>query len=288
MKVRKAVFPVAGLGTRFLPATKAVPKEMLPLVDKPLIQYGVEEVISAGIEEIIMVNGRGKQAIEDHFDRAVELEAMLERKGDHERLAMVRKIADMVEVVSVRQKDPLGLGHAILCARDLVGDEPFMVLLGDDIIHTPNGSATAEMIEIFNEKQDPVIAIERVPMESVSAYGVIDAEPVGERTHKINGMVEKPPCNEAPSDLAIIGRYVLTPDIFDAIEKTGADGKGEIQLTAALDAVRQSRPVYGYEFSGKRYDAGDKLGFLKATVEGALRHPNLGEPFRHYLKGLEV
>lgn len=286
-KVKKAVFPVAGLGTRFLPATKAMPKEMLPLVDKPLIQYVVEEAVRAGITQIIMVTGRGKTSIEDHFDRSVELEMLLDNKNDTGRLAMVRDISELCEVYYVRQKEPKGLGHAVLCAKDLVGDEPFAVLLGDDIIHCEEKPAIGQLVDVFEAHGAPVIAVERVPEERVSSYGVIDPESSEGRTHKIRAMVEKPPKEEAPN-LAVTGRYVLTPEIFELIEKTGPDAKGEIQLTTALNDLLAQTPIYGYEFEGTRYDGGDKLGFLKATVEYALRHEDLGGPFADYLKTLNV
>ena len=283
MNVRKAIFPVAGMGTRFLPATKAAPKEMLPLVDKPLIQYVVEEAVAAGIDQIIFVTGRGKNAIEDHFDRSVELELLLREKGDEKRLEMVQKISKMCDFFYVRQGAPKGLGHAILKAKELVGDEPFAVLLGDDIIYGEN-PAIGQLIEASKKNNAPVIAVEQVDDNAVSSYGVIDPEPSAGPLYKISAMVEKPTVAAAPSNLAIIGRYVLTPEIFELIEQTKPDAKGEIQLTTALNAMLEKTDVYGYEFSGKRYDAGDKLGFLKATVEYALRNPELGAPFRSYLK----
>ncbi len=288
MKIRKAVFPVAGLGTRFLPATKSCPKETLPLVDKPLIQYVVEEAIEAGIEQIIMITGRAKNAIEDHFDKSVELELLLEGKKDYKRLEMVRRISDMCEICYVRQKEPKGLGHAILKARDVIGDEPFAVILGDDIIHSENNPAIGQLIKVYDEKNAPVIAVQKVPMENVSAYGVIEPKPAGDRVYQILSMVEKPPREKAPSDLAIIGRYILTPEVFDYIEATAPDGRGEIQLTTALDAMLADGAIYACQFTGTRYDAGDKLGFLQATVEYALRSKELGGPFREYLKNLPL
>jgi len=288
VKVTKAVFPVAGMGTRFLPATKASPKEMLPLVDKPLIQYVVEEAVEAGIKEIILVTGRNKNAIEDHFDRAVELEHFLESKGKTKLLDVVRHISDMCDFCYIRQKEPKGLGHAILRAKDIVGDEPFAVLLGDDIIHSENRPGIGQLIDVYEKKKEPVIAVERVPEESVSSYGVIEPESMGENLSKVLSMVEKPPREQAPSNLAIIGRYILTPDIFDIIENTPPDAKGEIQLTTALNALLKKRPIYALEFEGTRYDAGDKLGFLKATVEFALRRDGMGDKFREYLKGLDL
>lgn len=288
MKITKAVFPVAGMGTRFLPATKASPKEMLPLVDKPLIQYVVEEALDAGIKEMILVTGRNKNSIEDHFDRAIELELLLEEKGKDELLELTRDISDMCDFCYIRQKEPKGLGHAILRAKDLVGNEPFAVLLGDDIIHSEGNAAIGQLIDVYNKVNASVVAVERVPMENVSAYGVIEPEPVDDRLSKIKSMVEKPPKEKAPSNLAIIGRYILTPEIFEYIENTPPDAKGEIQLTTALNSMLKTSEIYGYEFEGIRYDAGDKLGFLKATVEFALRRPDLGDRFREYLKGLNL
>ncbi|HJM83566.1 MAG TPA: UTP--glucose-1-phosphate uridylyltransferase GalU [Nitrospinota bacterium] len=288
MKITKAVFPVAGMGTRFLPATKASPKEMLSLVDKPLIQYVVEEAVDAGIEQIIFVTGRSKNSIEDHFDRSVELELLLERKGDTKKLDLIRHISEMCEFSYVRQKEPKGLGHAILKAKNLVGDQPFAVLLGDDIIHTEKDPAIGQLIRVHEQTNSPVIAVERVPENEVSAYGVIDPESAEGRLNKIKGMVEKPPLDKAPSNLAIIGRYILSPEIFDFIESTAPDAQGEVQLTTALNDFLQHGPIYGYEFEGTRYDAGDKLGFLKATVEYALRSDKLGDRFRSYLSSLET
>ncbi|MGK7344189.1 MAG: UTP--glucose-1-phosphate uridylyltransferase GalU [Candidatus Nitrospinota bacterium M3_3B_026] len=287
MKITKAVFPVAGMGTRFLPATKASPKEMLPLVDKPLIQYVVEEAVASGATEMILVTGRGKNAIEDHFDKAVELESFLEEKGKKKLLDIVRGISDMCDFCYIRQKEPLGLGHAILRAKDVVGNEPFAVLLGDDIIHTGGRPGIGQLMDVFEKRKASVIAVERVPEENVSAYGVIDAEPVADGLYRIKGMVEKPPRDKAPSNLAIIGRYVLAPNIFDYIENTAPDAKGEIQLTTALNSMLKDHPIYALEFEGNRYDAGDKLGFLKATVEFALRREDLGAKFREYLKKLD-
>ena len=290
--VRKAVFPAAGHGTRFLPATKAQPKEMLPLVDKPLIQYGVEEAIRSGISNIIIVTGRGKSAIEDHFDVSFELERVLELRQKHDLLASVRGISEMINVAYVRQKEALGLGHAVLRARELVGDEPFAVVLSDDVIDagTP---CLRQLLDVYEAHGASVLALMEVPEQSVSAYGVVEAEPVrfngGEdRLFRIRSLVEKPPPGEAPSNLAIIGRYVLTPDIFTSLESTEPGRGGEIQLTDGLRHLLGTRPIYGYRFEGKRYDAGDKLGFLKATVEFALRRPDLGEPFRQYLRGLAL
>ena len=286
-KIRKAVFPAAGLGTRFLPATKAQPKEMLPLVDKPIIQYGVEESVAAGIDNIILVTGRGKNAIEDHFDVSVELETFLEARGKKDLLAEIRKVSNLINFAYVRQGEPLGLGHAVLVTQALVGNEPFAVILGDDVIDaTP--PAIGQMIDVFNEVEGPVLAIERVPRETVSSYGIIDAEEVKPGVYRIRDLVEKPPQNEAPSDLAIIGRYVLTPDIFPALEATASDRTGEIQLTNGLRRLLKDRPIYGCRIDGVRHDTGNKLGFLKAVVYFALRRPDLADDFRAYLNSLDV
>ena len=287
--VRKAVFPVAVLGTRFLPATKAQPKEMLPLVDKPIIQYVIEEAVAAGLTKIIIVTGRGKNAIEDHFDTSYELEKMLETRGKTDLLEQVRAVSNMINVSYVRQGDTLGLGHAVLMARDLVGDEPFAVMLGDDIIDS-QVPCMKQMVEVFERHQGPVIAVHQVPRSEISAYGVIDGtpEPRNGRVYRIRDLVEKPRAESAPSDLAIIGRYILTPDIFDCLESTSRDEGGEIQLTNGLRALREKRQLYGYRFEGIRHDAGNKLGFLKATVEFALKRPDLGGPFREYLKSLKL
>ncbi len=291
-KVRKAVFPAAGLGTRFLPATKAQPKEMLPLVDKPLIQYGVEEAIHSGVQNIIIVTGRGKSSIEDHFDVSFELEQLLESKGKSDLLSMVRSISDMIDVSYVRQKEALGLGHAVLRAKELVGNEPFAVVLSDDVIasETP---CIRQLLDVYEFYGASVLALMEVPGDAISAYGVVDAEPVShngneQRLYRIRNMVEKPKPADAPSNLAIIGRYVLTPEIFTCIESIEPGSGGEIQLTDALKYMLRNRPIYGLKFDGKRYDAGDKLGFLKATVEFALQRHDLGEPFRDYLRGLAL
>jgi UTP--glucose-1-phosphate uridylyltransferase len=288
-RLRKAVFPAAGLGTRFLPATKAQPKEMLPLVDKPIIQYVIEEAVASGITKIIIVTGRGKNAIEDHFDVSYELERLLEERGKHDLLEQVRAISSMINVSYVRQGEQLGLGHAVLMARDLVGDEPFAVMLGDDIIDAAV-PCMRQMVEAFERHGGPVIAVQQVPKNEISAYGVIDGVPEGEsgRVYRIRDMVEKPSAEDAPSDLAIIGRYILTPDIFEALESTPRDTGGEIQLTNGLRTLSEKRPLYGYRFEGVRHDAGNKLGFLKATVEFALKRADLGGPFREYLKSLSL
>jgi UTP--glucose-1-phosphate uridylyltransferase len=288
-RIRKAVFPAAGLGTRFLPATKAQPKEMLPLVDKPIIQYVIEEAVASGLTSIIIVTGRGKNAIEDHFDVSYELERLLEERGKTELLEQVRNISNMINVCYVRQGETLGLGHAVLMAKDLIGDEPFAVMLGDDIIDSPV-ACMKQMIDVFEEFGGPVIAVHKVPREEISAYGVIDGIPEGDsgRVYRIRDMMEKPGAKEAPSDLAIIGRYILTPDIFKALETTPKDQAGEIQLTNGLRTLKAQRALFGYRFEGIRHDAGNKLGFLKATVEFALKRADLGAPFRAYLKSLRL
>jgi UTP--glucose-1-phosphate uridylyltransferase len=291
-KVRKAVFPAAGLGTRFLPATKALPKEMLPVVDKPIIQYGVEEALHSGIQNIIIVTGRGKSAIEDHFDVSFELEYLLESRKKKDLLAIVRGITDMINVAYIRQKEALGLGHAVLRASELVGDEPFAVVLADDVIESET-PCLRQLLDIYNFFSTPVLAVMEVPRESISSYGCIDADPVmhngsNDRVYRIRDLVEKPKASEAPSNLAIIGRYVLTPDIFESLQAIDPGSGGEIQLTDAIRHLGRSRPIYAYRFEGTRYDAGDKLGFLKATVEYALRRHDLGGPFREYLKGLKL
>jgi UTP--glucose-1-phosphate uridylyltransferase len=285
--IRKAVFPAAGLGTRFLPATKAQPKEMLPLVDKPIIQYGVEEALESGVANIILVTGRGKNAIEDHFDVSVELETFLEARGKKDLLAEIRKISNLINFSYVRQGEPLGLGHAVLVTKFMVGDEPFAVILGDDVIDA-KPPALRQMIDVFQEVQGPVLAIERVPREDVSSYGIIDAEEIRPGVYRIRDLVEKPPRSEAPSDLAIIGRYILTPDIFPALEATVSDRTGEIQLTNGLRHLLKQRPIYGCRIDGARHDTGNKLGFLKAVVYFALRRPDLNKAFREYLKGIDL
>lgn len=287
-KVRKAVFPAAGLGTRFLPATKAQPKEMLPIVDKPLIQYGVEEAMHSGIQNILIVTGRGKSSIEDHFDVSFELEHLLESKNKNDMLSMVRGVSDMIDVAYIRQKEALGLGHAVLRAKELVGNEPFAVILSDDIIASEI-PCIRQLLDVYEFYGASVLALMEVPRDQISAYGVVDAELVSDkgfenRLFRIRNMVEKPKAADAPSNLAIIGRYILTPEIFQCIESVPPGSGGEIQLTDALKHMLRNRPIYGLKFEGKRYDAGDKLGFLKATVEFALSRHDLGEPFREYLK----
>ena len=288
-KVRKAVFPAAGLGTRFLPATKAQPKEMLPLVDKPIIQYGVEEALASGCDQILIVTGRGKSAIEDHFDVSYELEKMLEERGKSELLSVVRQISDMIHIAYVRQKEALGLGHAVLMARELVGNEPFAVILADDIVDSQI-ACLKQMVEVYNQTGASVLATQVIEGAAISAYGVLDATPVpgDDRLFEVHNLVEKPKQAEAPSNLAIIGRYILTPAIFDLLEATPRGAGGEIQLTDGLKALLKREKIYGYRFEGKRHDTGDKLGFLKATVEFALKRKDLGADFRSYLKGLEL
>src|SRR5215468_59418 len=291
MQIRKAVFPAAGLGTRFLPATKAQPKEMLPLVDKPLIQYVIEEAVEAGIRNITIVTGRGKNAIEDHFDVSYELERVLESRGKVDQLIEVREISNMINVSYVRQKEALGLGHAILVARDAIGGEPFAVMLGDDIIHSTTTPCMRQMVDLFEKLQASIIATCEVPHSEIHQYGVIRGIPLegfNGRVYRVQDVVEKPPAAEAPSNLAIIGRYILTPEIFGILERTRTGRGGEIQLTDGIRILLEQQPVYAYMFEGTRYDAGDKLGFLKATVEFALRRNDLGADFRQYLKGLKL
>jgi UTP--glucose-1-phosphate uridylyltransferase len=291
-KVRKAVFPAAGLGTRFLPATKAMPKEMLPLVDKPLIQYGVEEALHSGMPNIIIVTGRGKSAIEDHFDVSFELEHLLESRKKKDLLNTVRAVSDMIDVSYIRQKEALGLGHAVLRAKDLVANEPFAVVLSDDVIDAEI-PCLRQLLDIYDFYGASVLALMEVPKDSISAYGVVDAEPVSHqgstgKLFRIRNMVEKPKPEDAPSNLAIIGRYILTPDIFDELEATSNDRTGEIQLTNGIRRLLKKRPVYGYEIKGVRHDAGNKLGYLKATVYFALKRQDLAEEFREDLRSLKL
>jgi UTP--glucose-1-phosphate uridylyltransferase len=291
MKVRKAVFPAAGMGTRFLPATKVMPKEMLPVVDKPIIQYGVEEAIASGCDEIIIVTGRGKAVMEDHFDISFELEYSLAKRQKSALLETAQQVARMAHVSTVRQKEPLGLGHAVLMAERLVGNEPFGVILPDDLVDSPDNPCLKQLIDVFNEKQCSVIATQIVEGKAISAYGVLDAKPVpgfNDRLYEITDMVEKPKFEEAPSNLAIIGRYVLTPRIFEMIETITPGAGGELQLTDALKKLLQHEKIYGFVFEGKRHDAGDKLGFLKATVEYALQREDLGPAFKEYLLTLNI
>jgi UTP--glucose-1-phosphate uridylyltransferase len=288
-KVRKAVFPAAGLGTRFLPATKAIPKEMLALVDKPLIQYGVEEALASGIEQIILVTGRGKSPIEDHFDISFELEESLEARGKTELLELSRSVSNMVDLHYVRQKQALGLGHAVLMARDLVGDEPFAVILPDDIIDA-RVPCLKQMIEMYDQTQSSILATQIVEGPAISSYGVLDCDPVKDhpRLHAVKGLVEKPKPADAPSKNAIIGRYVLTPRVFELLERTPKGAGGELQLTDGIKGLLDSEKVYGYTFEGRRYDAGDKAGMLEATVDFALKRADLGPGLRAYLKKLEL
>ena len=284
--IRKAVFPAAGLGTRFLPATKAQPKEMLVLVDKPVIQYGVEEAVQSGVSNIVIVTGRGKNAIEDHFDVNVELESFLEQRGKKAQLDEIRQITSLIQVSYVRQGEPLGLGHAVLVTKALIGDEPFAVILGDDVIDA-NPPALRQMIDVYKRLQGPVLAVERVRAEDVPSYGIVafdEKADLGRGVYQITDLVEKPRVEEAPSNLAIIGRYVLTPDIFPALESISADRTGEIQLTNGLRRLLQARPIYAVEIDGVRHDTGNKLGFLKALVYFAMKRPELAEPFRHYME----
>jgi UTP--glucose-1-phosphate uridylyltransferase len=291
MRVRKAVFPAAGLGTRFLPATKAQPKEMLPLVDKPIIQYGVEEAMASGCDQIIIITGRGKQAIEDHFDVSYELEKMLEERKKTDLLQIVRQISDMIHVAYVRQKEALGLGHAVLTARELVGNEPFAVLLADDVIDA-QVPVLKQMINVFEQVQASVIATQVVEGPAISSYGVLAVKPVenrfGGRLYEIQDMVEKPSQQDAPSNLAIIGRYLLTPGVFDTLSETQLGTGNELQLTDGMRSLLKKEKMYAYVYEGKRHDTGDKLGFLKATVEFALKRDDLGGPLREYLKSLNL
>jgi UTP--glucose-1-phosphate uridylyltransferase len=292
MRVRKAVFPAAGWGTRFLPATKAQPKEMLPLVDKPIIQYGVEEAVAAGVEQVIVVTSTHKGAIEDHFDLNYELEHFLEEKGEIEKLRQVRNISDLAQIAYVRQKEQLGLGHAVLMAKDLIGHEPFAVILPDDVV-VADRPCIGQLIHAYQQTHGSVVALMEVPKEETSRYGVIAGEPVDEalnhgRLRRLTKLVEKPDPSKAPSNLAIIGRYVLTPKIFDKLEQTPRGAGGEIQLTDAIEALMEEQGVYGYEFEGRRYDAGTTMGWLQASVELALQRPDIGDAFRKYLQALEL
>lgn len=284
MKVRKAIFPVAGLGTRFLPATKSSPKEMLALIDKPLVQYVVEEAVAAGIEQIVFVTGRTKRAIEDHFDSSPELESHLEEKGKESTLQAIRDLSDMADIFYVRQKKALGLGHAILCARDFIGNEPFAVLLGDDIIDSPGNPCLRQLLDVYEHYKGSVLALEQVPMDQISSYGCVAVNSITDKVKEITDMVEKPKREEAPSNLAIIGRYVLTPAIFPILEQQQPGRGGEIQLTDAIKRLSHDEAVYGCLFEGLRHDCGDKLGFLKATVDLALKRDEFREEFEQYLR----
>ena len=283
MKIRKAVIPVAGLGTRFLPATKVIPKEMLTVVDRPTIQYIVEEIVASGIEQVIMVTGSGKSAIEDHFDYSYELETILEKRKKWDLLDEVRKISQLIEITAVRQKKPLGLGHAILCAKELVGDEPFVIALGDDLVDSAP-PCTTQLLDIYNRYKKPVVAVYEVPEIEVRNYGIVEGKKLDNQTYRIERMMEKPGPGITKSRLAIIGRYILTPEIFTLLENTTPGHGGEIQLTDALAELSRKDEMYAYCFSGKRYDAGDKFGYIQATLAFALKHPELGPKVRQYLK----
>ncbi len=285
MKVKKAVVPVAGLGTRFLPATKAIPKEMLTIVDRPTIQYIVEEVVASGIKEVVLVTASGKSAIEDHFDYSFELETFLAQKGKMDQLREVKHISQLIEVVSVRQKEPLGLGHAVKVTEPVVGKEPFVVVLGDDLVDA-EVPCVYQMLDIFNRFSESVVAVQQVPHEEVHRYGIVEGEEVADGVWKVSRMIEKPLPSATRSNLAVIGRYVLRPEIYSCLDRTLPGVGGEIQLTDALDMLRKERSLYAYEFKGRRYDAGDKFGYLQATVNFALEHPELGARFRQYLKEL--
>ena len=283
--VKKVVIPAAGMGTRFLPATKAIPKEMLPLVDKPVIQEVVEEAVRSGISEIVLVTGMGKGAIEDHFDISTDLEGFLASKGQEELLKMVREVSRMVDIISVRQKEPRGLGHAVHCAKAAVGDEPFAVMLGDDVVDS-QVPCLAQLLKVFTKYKSTVVALELVSDSDVDKYGIVEGEEVEPGIVKIKNLIEKPPIEEAPSNMAVIGRYILTPQIFSAIEGLAPDGRGEIQLTNALQDIANSSEVYGVVFEGTRYDAGNRFGFLVANIVYALKDDELGPQLREYLKGL--
>ena len=283
-KIRKAIIPAAGLGTRFLPATKAQPKEMLPIVDKPTLQYIIEECVESGIEEILIITGRNKKSIEDHFDRSVELEIELEKAGKQEMLEMVREISDMVNVHFIRQKQPRGLGHAILCAKTFVGDEPFAVLLGDDVVYNDKKPCLKQLIDCYGEYKTSVLGVQTVDPQDVNKYGIVGGLHIEDRVYKVKELVEKPSVEESPSNVAILGRYIITPKIFEILEKTEPGKGNEIQLTDALLKLIEHEAMYAYDFEGRRYDVGDKLGFLEATVEYALRKEDLRDGFIEYLK----
>ena len=285
-KIRKAIIPAAGLGTRFLPATKAQPKEMLPIVDKPTLQYIIEEAIQSGIEEILIITGRNKKSIEDHFDRSVELELELEKQNKIEILEMVRSISDMTNLFFVRQKAPKGLGHAILCGKSFIGDEPFAVLLGDDVVYNREKPCLKQLIDCYEEKNASILGVQTVPKDKVDKYGIVDSIEISDRVSRVKGLVEKPPIEKAPTNRAILGRYIITPKIFELLETTTPGKGGEIQLTDALVKLMELEDMYAYNFEGRRYDVGDKLGFLQATVEYALRKPDLKDDFIEYLKNV--
>lgn len=285
-KVRKAVIPAAGLGTRFLPITKSTPKEMLPIVDKPTIQYIIEEIVASGIEEILIINGRNKESIINHFDKVPELEALLKAGGKTEALEQVEAITNMAKIFSVRQKEAKGLGHAVLCAREFVGDEPFAVVLGDDIVYNDENPALKQMVDVYNTYGASVIGVQQVAPDQVNKYGIVSGDAVGERVYQVNDLVEKPAVGTAPSTMAILGRYIITPGIFEVLEHTGKGAGGEIQLTDGLKTLATMEKMFAYDFIGKRYDVGDKLGFLRATVEYGLRDGKLGADFKRYLETL--
>lgn len=284
MKIRKAVIPAAGLGTRFLPATKAQPKEMLPIVDKPTLQYIIEECIESGIEEILIITGRNKKSIEDHFDKNIELEMELEKSGKQEMLEMVRNISDMVNIHFIRQKEPKGLGHAIYCSKTFVGNEPFAVLLGDDIVYNEEKPCLKQILECYNEYKTSILGVQKVPRENINKYGIVEAKHIEDRVYKVKGLIEKPNMNQTNSNIAILGRYIITPRIFEILENLEPGKSGEIQLTDALLKLSKEEAIYAYNFEGKRYDVGDKFGFLQATVEYALRKDELKDNFIKYLK----
>ena len=286
MKVHKAIIPAAGLGTRFLPATKAQPKEMLPIVDKPTLQYIIEEAIESGIEEILIITGRNKSSIENHFDKSVELELELEKCGKYDLLEEIRKISDMVNIHYIRQKEPKGLGHAIHCAKSFIGNEPFAILLGDDIVYNSSKPCLKQMIEVYNEYMTSILGVQEIVDEDVSKYGIIDGKQIEDRVYKVNGLVEKPSAEDTPSNIAILGRYIVNPAIFEILEHTKPGKGGEIQLTDGLNELAQREAMYAYLIEGRRYDVGEKLGFLEATVEHALRREDLRHEFKNYLMRL--
>ena len=288
MEVKKAVIPAAGLGTRFLPVTKSVPKEILPIVDKPTIQYIIEEIVGSGIEDILIITGRNKEIIINHFDQVPELEFNLKVKGKNAELKMVQDITDMANIFTVRQGEAKGLGHAVLCAKEFVGDEPFAVILGDDIVYNHDNPALKQMIKVFNQYQTSVLGVQTVPHEDVSKYGIVKGQELSDYVFSVEDLVEKPSIEDAPSDLAILGRYIITPDIFEILEHTGKGAGGEIQLTDGLRRLARRQKMVAYDFAGRRYDVGDKLGFLEATVEYGLRTPGLENKFKEYLKNLDL
>ena len=285
-KIKKAIIPAAGLGTRFLPATKAQPKEMLPIVDKPTLQYIIEECVASGIEEILIITGRNKKSIEDHFDKSVELEIELEKSGKQEMLEMVREISDMVNIHFIRQKEPRGLGHAILCAKSFVGNEPFAVLLGDDVVYSDQKPCLKQLVDCYEEYKTSVLGVQTVAPENVNKYGIVSGIEIEDRVYKVKNLIEKPSIDEAPSNIAILGRYIITPKIFEILENTEPGKGNEIQLTDALLKLIEEEAMYAYDFEGRRYDVGDKLGFLEATVEYAIRREELRDDFIEYLKGI--